>query len=221
MAPWLVVLLLWIAFGATHVALTSTRLRPRLVARLGESAYLGLYSLIALATFVPLVWVYIVNRHTGSLLWGNPLGPVSLWVLDVVMGVAFVLVVAGLVQPSPFALGKLGQPTVRGVHRLTRHALFMGTGLFGALHLVPNGFASDVAFFAGFPVFVLLGCWHQDQRKLQSEGERFRAWCVQTPFLPFTGRETLRGLRELPVWVTLLGIVLTVGFRWLHDPLFR
>ena len=60
---------LWIAFAATHLGLSSLRLRPRLIAALGELGYQGVYSLVALATFVPLVAVYFDHKHTGPLLW--------------------------------------------------------------------------------------------------------------------------------------------------------
>jgi uncharacterized membrane protein len=211
---------LWIAFAVTHMGPSSNRLRPRLVGALGERAFMGLYSLIALATFVPLVWVYIENRHLGAVLWAPAIGTGLAWFIYVVMGAALALIVGGVMQPSPASLGATGATEVRGVHRLTRHPVFMGIGLFGALHLIPNGSASDVAFFAGFPMFSLIGSWHQDRRKLASGDARFRAWYEQTPFLPFTGRETLRGIRELLPGPILVAVALTIVFRLLHGPLF-
>ena len=97
----------------------------------------------------------------------------------------------------------------------------MGVGLFGLLHLPMNGFASDVAFWAGFPLFAVAGCRHQDLRKLATEGEAYRTWHAATPFWPFTGRETGRGIRELPRLAVPLGVGLTIGLRLLHGPLFR
>jgi uncharacterized membrane protein len=107
------------------------------------------------------------------------------------------------------------------VHLLTRHPVFMGAGIFGALHLLGMGFASDVAFWAGFPLFALIGCAHQDRRKLATEGADYRAWHERTPFLPFTGRETLRGLRELSPLAIPIGVALATVLRLLHGPLFR
>jgi uncharacterized membrane protein len=216
----LAIVALWIAFAASHMALSSLRLRPALVARLGEGPFVGVYSALAFLFFVPLVWVYLAHRHGGPLLWAIPLGPLATWLLYAVMAVAWVLVVAGSIQPSPASLG--GKDTqVRGVHRLTRHPVFMGVGLFGLLHCVFMGFASDVAFFAGFPLFALAGCAHQDRRKLASAGDAYRAWHAETPFLPFTGAGTLRGLRELPPAAVAGGLALTVALRLLHGPLFR
>ena len=213
------ILMLWIAFGGTHMLLSSSRLRPRLVDSLGEGGFLGGYSLISFATFVPLVWIYFSNKHMGPLLWAPTLGPLLRWGVYLGMAVAFVLLFAALITPSPASISAPDKVELRGIHRLTRHGLFMGLGLFGLLHLVVNGYATDVAFFAGFPIFAVLGSWHQDLRKCSSQ-EGYREFCATTPFLPFTGRETLRGLRELSPVAVLLGVAVTIVLRWYHHLLF-
>jgi len=211
---------LWVAFAVTHMAPSSPRVRSRLVGALGERAFMAIYSLVSFAFFVPLVWVYMKNRHVGPQLWESDPGTLLLGILFVLMGVALVLVVGGVVQPSPASMAGSGSMELRGVHRLTRHPVFMGLGLIGLLHLIPQGYASDVAFFGGLPVFAIIGCLHQDQRKLETEGEEFRLWYEQTPFLPFTGRETVRGIRDLGAVTLAVGIGLTVVLRLLHGPLF-
>jgi uncharacterized membrane protein len=208
-------LALWLAFGFTHVGLASAKLRPRLVGALGERGYQGLYSLVALAIFIPLVWVYAQNRHAGATLWTLESAPVLLGVLGLGMGLSLVLVVAGLLAPSPVSLAG-GALEPRGVHRITRHPLFMGIGLFGLLHLIAIGSASNLVFFGGFPVFALVGCRHQDRRKLAGAGEELRDFYARTAFLPFTGPETMRGLREFPLLALGIGIALTVVLRLLH-----
>jgi len=212
----------WLLFGATHMALSSLRWRPRLVAALGERAYQGVFSLVAFATFVPLVWLYMQNRHRGPLLWAVSLGDVGLWVVYVLQAFAWMLVVGGLALPSAASLGQslAGEIPVRGLHRVTRHALFMGTGLFGALHLPVNGFASDVAFWAGFPIFAMIGCWHQDRRKLATGGESFRTWFAETSFFPLASARSWRGLRHIPWWLPVAGTAMATGLRRLHGPLF-
>jgi uncharacterized membrane protein len=102
---------------------------------------------------------------------------------------------------------------------VTRHAVFMGIGLFGALHLPVTGFASDVAFWAGFPLFAWVGCRHQDRRKLATEDDAFRAWFAETSFLPLSNAHSWRGLRDVPFWLPVAGIALAT--RWLHGPLFH
>jgi uncharacterized membrane protein len=218
--PDLAILGLWIAFAGSHVALSSLRLRPRIVRAIGEPAFLGLYSLVAFAFFVPLVWIYYANLHAGPWLWTFGRGAVQTWIVEIGMAAALVLVVAGNVTPSPASIAATaaGAPAPvepRGAFRITRHPLIMGIGLFGLLHLVPNASTADVAFFGGFAAFALVGCWHQDQRKLQTN-PGYRAFYERTPFLPFTGRDSLRGVLELSPVALVVGIGLTLAIRWAH-----
>ena len=70
-----------------------------------------------------------------------------------------------------------------------------------------------------FPIFAVLGSWHQDLRKCSSQ-EGYREFCAKTPFLPFTGRETLRGLRELSPVAVVIGAAVAIVLRWYHHLLF-
>ena len=223
MSPAFLIVLLWLAFGVSHIVLSSVRLRPRLVAVLGEQGFMGGYSLVSLLTFVPLVTVYFGHKHEGALLWASGVGPVGFWLISIGMGIALILLVGGVLTPSPASMGAGGAETpveARGIHLITRHAVFMGMGLFGLLHLFANGFATDVAFFAGFPIFVVVGAMHQDRRKLAPEGSPYRAFYEATPLLPFTGSRTLQGLREIGWKAPLAGIVLTGVIRYYHSAWF-
>ena len=156
---------LWAAFTASHVGLSSLRVRPKLVGALGEVAFLGLYSVVALAIFVPLMWLYFTHKHDGPALWLLPRGPLLSWTLYLAMAVALVLLVASFVNPSPAGMAPNASSTPRGVHWITRHPLVMAFVVFALAHLLPNGFASDVAFFGGFAAFALIAAAHQDSRK--------------------------------------------------------
>src|SRR5439155_11557176 len=80
--------------------------------------------------------------------------------------------------------------------------------------------AADVAFFGGFALFSLIGAVHQDRRKLATEPARFRPFYEGTPFIPFTGRATLQGLRELLPVVAPVGIAVAVVVRHFHGSWF-
>lgn len=214
MSPTVSILLLWVAFTATHLGLASVRVEPKLKARLGESGFLGLYSLVALAIFVPLMTIYFGNRHAGPWLWTIPVGPVLRAVLYLGMTLGLVLVAGSLLKPSPASLVPGGTAEVRGVYRVTRHPLVLGLAIVWALHLIPNASTADVAFFGGFLGFSLLGAWHQDARKLHAGDETFRAFHAATSFLPF-GRG-LGGLTELPPLAVGIGLAASLLARWLH-----
>ncbi len=219
MSPTAQVLFWWLAFAGTHLVLSSLPVRQQLVARFGEQPFRGLYSLLAFATFVPLVWTYFHYKHAGPLLWAMPVTPVLRWAIYAVMGLAVVLMVASLAQPSPAAVMP-GATEPKGVLRVTRHPLMMAFALFGLAHLLPNGFATDVVFFGGFVVFPLLGAWHQDQRKLALDPGGYRAFHAATPFLPFTGRDSVAGLREMSPVVIGIGVAATVLLRYFHTAWF-
>ncbi len=219
MEPAATIALLWLGFAGTHMALSSVPVRRRLVARLGEPAFRGLYSLVAFAFFIPLVWTFFAHKHSGRWLWIVDRGPALRWAMSVGMAVGFVLLVASLVRPSPAAVVP-GDARPHGVYRLTRHPLLMAIALFGTLHLVPNGSLADVAFFGGFVLFSLVGAWHQDRRKLALGVPGFGAFHAATPFVPFTGRETLRGLREMSPAVIGAGLLAAAIVRWFHPAWF-
>ena len=207
--------LLWAAFAATHLGLASVRVEPRLRAKLGDAAFLGLYSVVALAIFIPLATVYLRNRHAGEWLWAIEVGPPLRAALYVLMTVALVLSVGALVKPSPAAVAP-GKADVAGVYRITRHPLVLGLALLFGLHLVPNASSADVAFFGGFVLFSVAGALHQDARKLHAPPPGFAAFHAATRFVPFTSAGALRGLREIPPLVWAAGIAVAALARWLH-----
>jgi uncharacterized membrane protein len=222
MSPALTITLLWLALAVTHVVLSSLKLRPRFVSALGELAFQGVYSLIALVTFVPMVSVYLRNKHSGPMFWSVAMTPPLEAFVTVVMGVAVLILAAGAMSPSPAAITTPAdkRAEARGIHFITRHGVFMAAGLFGLVHLIPNGFASDIAFFAGFPIFAVIGSIHQDQRKLVTDAKRYVEFHADTPLIPFTGRRTLRGLREISPITYLVGIGLAVTLRYFHSQWF-
>lgn len=218
----LVLAALWIAFAASHMALSSQRWRPRIVAALGdERRFQGLYSLIALAIFVPLVTIYFRHKHEGPYLGTLVEAPGLRWLMFVGMGAAFALLAAGLARPSPASVVPGGSTQVRGIYHVTRHPVLMSFALYGLLHLcVAAVNATELAFFAGFPLFVWIGAQHQDQRKLAGGNPEFKRFYEATPFAPFSRPAgVLAALREQPIPI-VIGVTLAVVVRWFHPALF-
>ena len=151
------VALLWIAFTGTHLGLASVRVEPRLRASLGDTAFVGLYSAVALALFVPLMSIYFGNRHAGPWLWTVPVSPVLRVLLYLGMTLGMVLAVGSLLRPSPASIVPGGTAEVSGVYRVTRHPLVLWLAIVWALHLIPNASSADLAFFGGFVLFSLAG----------------------------------------------------------------
>ena len=215
-----IIFALWVVFALTHVILSSNPLRPRAVRLFGERLFQGLYSLVAFAVFVPLVLVYSGNKDAGPLLWSVEPNLVIDIISRVGNTVAVMLAVAGIFRPSP--TGVTGTPTrkPRGVQRITRHPIFMGVVLWALMHLLVNGFASDVVFFGGFVLFGLLGSWDQDHRQKALPDGAYAKFCEQSPFLPFTGGGIFKGLREIGAIAIVVGLLAAGLLRYFHTGLF-
>lgn len=220
MSPTAQVVLLWLAFALTHLGLSSTPIRTRLTRTVGELGFQLLYSAVALVLFVPLVRTYFVWKHAGIWLWQLERGPVLLWFVYIGMGLAFVLLLGGILRPSPVSLRSGGSYEPRGVMRITRHPVLMAVALFGLFHLLPNGRTTDLAFFGGFVLFTPIGAWHQDRRKLANGDPRFKEFHAKTPFIPFAGRGALRGIAEFSPVAAVLGVAATVVLRYFHATWF-
>ena len=208
----------WALFLGTHMGLSSLRLRPKLVSLLGAGGFTAGYSIVALATFIPLVLVYGQNKHVGAYLWyGSPFEAARpLMALGMVLALS--LCVGAFMNPSPSSIAP-GGGKVRGVLRISRHPLFMGVALIGILHLaVARVHAADLAFFLGLPIVSLIGGWHQDRRHLATGGEAFADFYASTSFLP-SARGGLQAFREAPLSL-LAGVMLTVGLRVAHPMIF-
>ena len=164
--------------------------------------------------------IYFRHKHEGPYL-GTLAGlPGLRWLMFIGMGAAFALVVAGLARPSPAAVVPGDS---RGARHLPRHAPPGADELRALRSAAPvrrRVNATELAFFAGFPLFVWIGARHQDQRKLASGGAEFRRFHDATPFAPFSRPAgVLAALREQPIPIAI-GVALTVVVRWFHPALF-
>lgn len=221
MPGWSWVLLFWVAFAGTHIGLSSAPVRGRLLARAGERGFQGLYSVVALATFIPLTVAY--SPHDGPFLY-TLAGVPGVRALSIALSaLAFLLVALSFAQPSPTSMGARVTPA-RGTVRITRHALFAGIALWGTSHLLVNGFLSDVIFFGGFAVYPWIGAVHQDARKQAGGDPALKDLYRETSVVPFaailTGRNRLV-LSELSGWAAAAGLAAAALMYWAHALLFR
>jgi uncharacterized membrane protein len=121
------------AFVLVHLLVSGTRLRDGLVARMGEGAYMGAFSLASLVLIVWLAQAYGGARAENVVWWGpEPLRPLT-WLVQL-LGV--VLIVTGLLTPNPTSVkqeGALDRPDpVWGVLRITRHPFLWGVAIWAA-----------------------------------------------------------------------------------------
>jgi uncharacterized membrane protein len=166
----------WIAFWAiafvvSHLVISSSAVRPRLIAAVGEQPYRGIYSIVAFGTLGPLIYEFATNKHAGPLLWYFRDSTAMRAITWILMFITLILFVASFINPNPGGLGASSTDVEpRGILKITRHPGFAAFALFGLAHLPMNGWAGDVFFFGMFPVISIVGGIHQDRRKLREIG---------------------------------------------------
>lgn len=219
-----VILFWWLLFAGSHLVLSSSFVRPQLVAKVGDRPFQGIYSLVALATFLPLCMYYASYKHTGTQLWQSFLG-LHLMAKDLnilLMALAFILLISGLIARPPSSMLASGTPEAYGVTRITRHPTFAAFFLFGIAHCLMNGTITDLVFFGGFSVFSWLGAAHQDGRKI-IDVPGYATFKDQTSFIPFAAivdkRQPLN-VGELRWVVVVIGLIVFYIVRAHHPGWF-
>jgi len=205
----------------THFATSSPALRARLVERLGEQAYRGLYSLVALGAFA---WLIAAYRGAPFVpLWTAP--RVAVWTAAGVVLAAFFLVVSGLTTPNPSALGAdrlLDRPNVtRGILRVSRNPFLWGVGLWALAHMGVTRDAASLLLFGSIGSLGWVGAPLLDAKKARQHGrawERFASETSSMPFLAILERRQRLVLSEIGLWrvaaaVALFALAL-MAHRW-------
>jgi len=209
-------------FILLHLGLSSGWVRPRLVEKMGEDRFLGMYSVLALATLTGTWMAWEVAPYVE--LW--PPQPWTRWVPNLGMPIVCILVLAGYTTESPTIAGKeeaLHQEEVAtGILRITRHPANMGFTLWGLLHLFPNGDLATLLLIFAFVGLGVIGTWHIERRRLARHGDAWRAYVQETSIVPFVA--ILRGEQHLSLaeigWSRILGglgiwLALLLTHRWI------
>jgi len=196
-------------------------MRGLLVASLGSEGRFGaLYSIVAAIGL-------------GLLVWGHGLAPYvplydppwTRWVPNLVVPIAYVLLVMGFTTPSPTTAGMAARASSgpRGVQRITRHPALWGFALWALSHLAPNGDLRSCLVFLGIAFLAFTGMVHIDMRRGAVPDEAWARYERETSIVPFVailgGRQKLV-LSELGVWRIALGLVAWAAMLPIHRFVF-
>jgi uncharacterized membrane protein len=167
-----------IVFLATHFV-TSTPLRPVLVAKLGEWPYRGAYSLIAFVTLGWMIWAYAAAPREALFAGVRE----AAYVLT---PLAFILIACGYWRnPTMVGADKLlkSEDPARGMIRITRHPIMWGVMLWAIGHIAARGDTKGLVFFGSFFLLAGLGTLLLDARKKANpDWPRFAAVTSHLPF---------------------------------------
>jgi len=127
--------------GVHSVRIAADGWRSAQLARLGENAWKGLYSLVSIAGFALIIWGYGQARLTPQVLWATPKGMAHL--ASLLTLIAFVLLAAAYV-PRNHLKARL------------RHPMILGVMLWALAHLLANNTLADLLLFGAFLLWAVL-----------------------------------------------------------------
>ena len=219
------ILFWWLMFGGTHIIGSSIPVRTAVISRMGLLVFKGLYSLVALATFIPLCYFYSAHKHAGYLLYNSSYFLQLL--AQLLMLAAFIILLQGLVSANPMTsraeLTRRFTRTGHGIQRITRHPQNFSFALFGLAHLLTNPYVGDWIFFGGFIVYGIVSAIHQDRRLLATGPEEIKQFLVDTSAIPFAailkGKQRF-GLDEYYPPALAAAVVIFILMRLLHPMFF-
>ena len=211
------------AFVGGHFILSSLPVRQGLMGMAGENGFRGIYTLVAIASFVWMLYAYGAAPYVE--LW--PLNDGLRMVPLVVLPFACLFAVVGITTRTPTGVGGeklLDDPhPVRGIATITRHPFLWGVALWGIAHMIANGDLASLILFGGFTVLALGGMAHIDHRRRESEGSGWGPVALRTSAIPFVA--AIQGRTKID-WAgigltrPLAGLAVYVVFLAAHGSLF-
>src|SRR5215213_4550621 len=125
--------------GVHSVAIASSGWRDRMLARMGEGPWKGLYSALSIVGFVLIVLGYGAARQNPVVLYAPPFW--THYVTAAVMLPVFPLLLA------PYFPGR--------IKAMLRHPMLAAVQLWAVAHLLANGTLADILLFGSFLIWAV------------------------------------------------------------------
>ncbi len=215
-------LLASLLFLGIHAVVSGTAMRAILISKIGQGAYLGLFSILSAGALFWVVLAYGAAPYVA--LWADVPGLKMLAVP--LMLIAIVLAVLAFSTPNPTAAG--GEKALRGEHaakgiiKVTRHPFLVGVTIWSVAHILANGDLASVILFGGFLALSLIGPVQIDAKCAAKHPETWPRFLAQTSWLPCTailqGRTKVTlgeiGWGRIGGGVALFLLILLLGHEW-------
>jgi len=208
-------------FVGGHRLLSSNGLRQWLVHRIGERAFSIAYSVIAAVALYLMIRGY--NQAPYVELWAQ--AGWQRWVPMAVMPLVAILFVFGLTQYNPTMvmrpLEKGTADPAPGILKVTRHPMLWAFGLWGLVHIPPNGDLASVILFGAIAFLAIYGTTRVDWKRGNRDSAGFTRLAAVTSNIPLKalieGRAKLRP-GDISLWrlalAALVYVALAHGHPW-------
>jgi uncharacterized membrane protein len=146
-------------FGAHSISIVAPAWRDRMLARLGEPAWKGLYAVVSIIGFVMMVRGFGQARLDPTLVWLPPT-----WLRHIA---AIVMVPVFPLLLSAYLPGR--------IKTAAQHPMLVATKLWAVAHLLANGMLHDILLFGGFLAWAVvdrISLKHRPARPLRAMPER-------------------------------------------------
>ncbi len=202
-----------LVFVTLHI-LPAVKAREWIIARIGDPAYMGLFSLASTLGFAWMIFAYR-NAPASTPLYET--GPGLKWFTVAMMLIPFIFVITGMTSRNPSSI--LGKEALKTPHRwtdifaITRHPVMWAIAIWASLHLLNRPDATSALLFVPLGLLAISGSMRQEIRKRKEFGDAWKTFASQTSFVPFAGILSGKAklhLRDLGPW----RIVAAVGL-WL------
>lgn len=202
-------------FVLIHLMISGTRVRDGLVGKIGEGAYMGLFSLLSVAGLTWMIMAYGQARAEvwNTVYWG--VGDATRHVQLLLQFIAILFVVIGLTTPNPTSVKQESvlqrEDAVKGILRVTRHPFLWGVAIWAIGHLIVNGDRAGMTLFGTLLVLAVAGTASIDAKRRRALGAAWEPFAQQTSNIPFAailaGRQSL-SLGEIGLWRPLVAVVI-------------
>jgi uncharacterized membrane protein len=137
---WMILgLVLFLGMHSARIFADDTR--SAFIARRGEGAWKGLYTVVSLVGFGLIVWGYGQARLTPQVLWGSPV-----WTRHV----------AGLLMLPAMVLLAAAYVPRNGIKARLHHPMVLAVKVWALAHLLANNTVADLLLFGGFLLWAML-----------------------------------------------------------------
>jgi uncharacterized membrane protein len=120
--------------GMHSIAIVASDWRDRMLARMGEPAWKGVYSVVSIVGFVLIIYGYGLARHAPVVLYSSPYW--THYVTTVLMLPVFPALIAA------YFPGR--------IKAALKHPMLVAVKLWAFAHLLSNGMLADVLLFGSF-----------------------------------------------------------------------